>query len=163
MQSGALTKAAAENSVLLVQRWILARLRDQTFFELGALNRAIRVLLDALNDRPLKKLGVSRRVLYEQLDRPALRPLPATRYVLARWKRCRVNILCGLPPYVVSEHVIEDQSRKRAVRGHITCGVYNARRNAMSPVSSRQRFVGRSSCTSQSASALAFISRSTSA
>ena len=54
-------KAAAENSVLLVQRWILARLRDQTFFELGALNRAIRVLLDALNDRPLKKLGVSRR------------------------------------------------------------------------------------------------------
>ena len=85
-------KAAAENSVLLVQRWILARLRDQTFFELGALNRAIRVLLDALNDRPLKKLGVSRRALYEQLDRPALRPLPATRYVLARWKRCRVNI-----------------------------------------------------------------------
>ena len=92
MQSGALTKAATENSVLLVQRWILARLRDQTFFELGALNRAIRVLLDALNDRPLKKLGVSRRALYQQLDRPALRPLPATRYVLARWKLCRVNI-----------------------------------------------------------------------
>ena len=46
--------AAAENSVLLVQRWIPARLRDQTFFELSALNRAIRVLLDALNDRPLK-------------------------------------------------------------------------------------------------------------
>ena len=94
-------KAAAENGVLLVQRWILARLRDQTFFELGALNRAIRVLLDALNDRPLKKLGVSRRALYEQLDRPALRPLPATRYVLARWKLCRVNIFCGLPRYVV--------------------------------------------------------------
>ncbi len=85
-------KAAAENSVLLVQRWILARLRDQTFFDLGALNRAIRVLLDALNDRPLKKLGVSRRALYEQLDRPALRLPPATRYVLARWKVCRVNI-----------------------------------------------------------------------
>ena len=94
-------KAAVENAVLLAQRWILARLRDQTFFELGALNRAIRVLLDALNDRPLKKLGVSRRALYEQLDRPALRPLPATRYVLARWKPCRVNILCGVPPYVV--------------------------------------------------------------
>ena len=72
--------------------WILARLRDQTFFELGALNRAIRVLLDELNDRPMKKLGVSRRALYEQLDRPALRPLPATRYVLAHWKLCRVNI-----------------------------------------------------------------------
>ena len=85
-------KAAAENGVLLVQRWILARLRDQTFFELGALNRAVRVLLDELNDRPLKKLRVSRRALYEQLDRPALRPLPTTRYVLACWKWCRVNI-----------------------------------------------------------------------
>ena len=85
-------KAAVEGSVLLAQRWILARLRDQTFFELGPLNAAIRVLLDALNDRPMKKLGVSRRALHEQLDRPALRPLPATRYVLAHWKLCRVNI-----------------------------------------------------------------------
>ena len=85
-------KAAVENSVLVAQRWILARLRDQTFFDLGALNAAIRILLDELNDRPMKKLGVSRRRLYEQLDRPALRPLPAARYVLAHWKLCRVNI-----------------------------------------------------------------------
>ena len=85
-------KAAVENCVLIAQRWILARLRDQTFFELGPLNAAIRVLLDELNDRPMKKLGVSRRALYEQLDRPALRPLPAARYVLAQWKRCSVNI-----------------------------------------------------------------------
>ncbi len=85
-------KAAVENCVLIAQRWILARLRDQTFFELGALNAAIRDLLDELNDRPMKKLGVSRRALYEQLDRPALRPLPAARYVLAQWKQCRVNI-----------------------------------------------------------------------
>ena len=76
-------KAAVETSVLVTQRWILARLRDQTFFDLGALNTAIRILLDELNDRPMKKLGVSRRRLYEQLDRPALRPLPAARYVLA--------------------------------------------------------------------------------
>ena len=85
-------KALVETSVLVAQRWILARLRDQTFFELGPLNQAIRVLLDELNDRPMKKLGVSRRALYEQLDRPALRPLPAARYVLAHWKLCRVNI-----------------------------------------------------------------------
>ena len=76
-------KAAAEGSVLLAQRWILARLRDQTFFELGALNAALSVLLDQLNDRPMQKLGVSRRALYEQVDRPALRSLPTTRYVLA--------------------------------------------------------------------------------
>ena len=85
-------KAAVENCVLIAQRWILARLRDQTFFALGPLNAAIRVLLDELNDRPMKKLGVSRRALYEQLDRPALRPLPTARYVLAHWKLCRANI-----------------------------------------------------------------------
>ena len=85
-------KAAVETSVLVAQRWILARLRDQTFFDLGALNAAICVLLDQLNDRPLKKLGVSRRVFYEQLDRPALRPLPAARYSLAHWKLRGVNI-----------------------------------------------------------------------
>ena len=85
-------KAKAEVAVQVVERWILARLRDQTFFELGPLNRAIRVLLDELNERPLKKLGVSRRALYEQLDRPALRPLPTARYVLAHWKLSRVNI-----------------------------------------------------------------------
>ena len=79
-------KAAVENCVLIAQRWILARLRDQTFFELGPLNAAIRVLLDELNDRPMKKLGVSRRALYEQVDRPALRSLPTARYVLAHWK-----------------------------------------------------------------------------
>ena len=77
-------KAAAEAAVLLAQRWILARLRDETFFGIGALNQAIRVLLDELNDRPMQKLGISRRALYEQLDRPALRPLPPTRYVLDR-------------------------------------------------------------------------------
>ena len=85
-------KAVVEGSVLVAQRSVLARLRNQTFFSLGALNAAIRVLLDELNDRPMKKLGVSRRALYEPLDRPALRPLPTDRYVLALWKRCRVNI-----------------------------------------------------------------------
>ena len=80
-------KAAVENGVLIAQRWILARLRHQTFFSLDALNRAIRTLLDALNDRPMQQLGVSRRVRYAQLDRPALRPLPAARYVLAVGQR----------------------------------------------------------------------------
>ncbi len=85
-------KAKAEAAVLVAQRWILARLRHETFFSLAALNVAIRALLDELNDRPLQKLGVSRRTLYARLDRPALQPLPATRYVVAQWKPCRVNI-----------------------------------------------------------------------
>lgn len=85
-------KAKAELSVLLVQRWILAVLRNRTFFSLAALNEAIRELLPALNDRPLQKLGVSRRELFEQLDRPALQPLPRSPYELGVWSRPRVSI-----------------------------------------------------------------------
>lgn len=85
-------KPKAELSVLLVQRWILAALRNRIFFSLAELNEAIWELLPQLNDRPLQKLGVSRRELFEQLDRPALTPLPASRYELGVWSRPRVNI-----------------------------------------------------------------------
>ena len=157
-------KAAVEGAVLLAQRWILARLRHETFFSLGALNQAIRVLLDELNDRPMKKLGISRRALYEQLDRPALRPRPATRYVLAHWKLCRVNMFCGLPRYVACERLIKAQSMKRVIRRpHNEVRYLQRVQERHEPCVSRQRLAGLSSCTSQSASALAFISRSTSA
>jgi transposase len=85
-------KAKVESTVLLAQRWILARLRNRTFFSLPELNAAILELLEQLNSRPMQKIGKSRRELFEALDRPALRPLPAARYELARWKLCRVNI-----------------------------------------------------------------------
>ena len=76
----------------VAQRWILAALRDRTFFSLVELNEAIFDKLDALNGRPMQQLGVSRRDLYEQLDRPALKSLPSQRYQMAEWKPCRVNI-----------------------------------------------------------------------
>ena len=83
-------KAKVENGVLQVERWILARLRHQQFFSLGELNLSIRALLTKLNDRPLKVLGVSRRELYERVDRPALGPLPESRYEMGEWKKVRV-------------------------------------------------------------------------
>ena len=85
-------KAKVEACVLLAQRWILAALRDRTFFSLAELNQAIRELLPILNARPMQKLKRSRRELFEELDRPALRPLPVDRYEIGRWKTCRVNI-----------------------------------------------------------------------
>ena len=85
-------KAKVEGAVLIAQRWILAVLRDRTFFSLSELNAGIREALDKLNHRPMKKLGVSRRELFEKLDQPALNPLPGKRYEMAEWKRCRVNI-----------------------------------------------------------------------
>ncbi|MDQ3349801.1 MAG: IS21 family transposase, partial [Acidobacteriota bacterium] len=80
-------KPKVEVSVQIAQRWILAVLRHRTFF-----NAAIHTCLDGVNARPMQIVGVSRRALFEQLDRPALRPLPASRYELATWKPCRVNI-----------------------------------------------------------------------
>jgi transposase len=85
-------KAKVEVAVLLAQRWILAALRDRTFFSLAELNQAIRERLPELNDRPMKTLAVSRRQLYDRIDRPALRPLPADRYQIAEWRWGRVNI-----------------------------------------------------------------------
>jgi transposase len=85
-------KAKVESMVQVTQRWILARLRNRTFFTLADLNAAIRVLLGDLNERRMQKIGKSRRELWEQLDRPALKPLPERRYEQAEWKTCRVNI-----------------------------------------------------------------------
>lgn len=83
-------KAKAENGVLQVTRWILARVRHEKFFSLRELNARIRQLLVALNDRPMKVVGLSRRELFERVDRPALSPLPRTRYEVAIWKDVRV-------------------------------------------------------------------------
>ncbi|HZD91758.1 MAG TPA: IS21 family transposase, partial [Pseudolabrys sp.] len=85
-------KAKVEVGVQVVGRWILARLRHRRFFSLFDLNAAIRALLADLNDRPMRGWGTSRRALFEQLDGPALQPLPAEPYEYAEWKRCRVNL-----------------------------------------------------------------------
>jgi transposase len=85
-------KPKVEGSVLLVQRWILARLRNRRFFSLAELNKAIAELLVDLNNRPFKKLPGCRRSAFEALDAPALRPLPAQRYAIGRWKTAKVHI-----------------------------------------------------------------------
>lgn len=86
-------KAKVEAGVQVAQRWIVAALRHRKFFSLADLNEAIAELLDKLNRRPFRKRPeASRATLFEQLDRPALRPLPAERYVIAQWKTVRANI-----------------------------------------------------------------------
>ena len=84
-------KAKAEAGVLLVERWILAALRKQTFFNIGELNQAIRELLTKLNSRRFRKMSGSRLQLFEQIDRPALSPLPVERFTFAKWKWSRVS------------------------------------------------------------------------
>ena len=86
-------KAKVEVAVQVAQRWILARLRHETFFSLAALNTRIRALLADLNARPMKGYGgSSRHDLFTHFDQPALRPLPAERFIYTEWRQARVNI-----------------------------------------------------------------------
>jgi transposase len=75
-----------------VERWILARLRHHSFFSLAELNREIRHLLQVLNNKPFKKLPGSRQSLFEEMEKPALKPLPATPYEFAHWKKATVHL-----------------------------------------------------------------------
>jgi transposase len=86
-------KAKVEQAVLIVERWLLGRLRHRTFYGLAELNAAIADLMTHLNEvRPMRRLGVTRRELLEQIDRPALKSLPAEPYEFSEWKTCRVGI-----------------------------------------------------------------------
>jgi transposase len=85
-------KAKVESGVLIAERWVLAALRHRTFFSLAEANAAITERVAWLNARPFKKLPGSRQSMFEELDRPALRPLPARPYEYATWKVARVNI-----------------------------------------------------------------------
>jgi len=85
-------KAKVENAVLVAERWIVAALRKRTFHSLAEINEAIWELLDRINNRKFKAIDATRRELFERLDKPALRPLPLTRYVYGEWKKATVNI-----------------------------------------------------------------------
>jgi transposase len=85
-------KSKVEVGVQVVQRWILARLRNRRFFSLAELNSAIRELVADINSRPMRGWNTTRRALFEQFDRPALMSLPPTAYEYAEWKRCRVSL-----------------------------------------------------------------------
>jgi transposase len=121
--------------VQLAERWIIAVLRHERFTSLGALNERIAELVERLNDRPFKKMEGTRRSLFEEIDRPALTPLPATRYEFATWKRARVNIdyhvevdrhyysvpytlACDVVDVRVSATTVEVYSKNRRVTAH---------------------------------------------
>jgi len=85
-------KSKVEVGVQVVERWILARLRNRIFFSLAELNRAILKLLEELNHRQMEHLERSRLELFEELDQPALRSLPEKAFEYATTKNTRVNI-----------------------------------------------------------------------
>lgn len=87
-------KAKAEVGVLIAERWVLARLRRSIFFSRHDLGVRVAELREEMNDRIMRSYGKSRRQLYEEWDRPALKPLPASRYIVPDWRVARVSIDC---------------------------------------------------------------------
>ena len=134
-------KAKAEVAVQIVERWIMARLRHQTFFTLAALNQAIRLLLDDLNQRPFKKLPGTRLSQFEQLDKPSLRALPAQPYQYADIKQARVHIDYHIE-YDKHYYSVPHPLVKQAVEVHATDSLvvicHQGQRVASHPRSRRQ-------------------------
>ena len=85
-------KAKVEVAVQIAERWILARLRNETHFSLDALNARIAELLEELNGRTMRVYQTSRQALFDKIERQALRPLPADAFTYGEWKTARINI-----------------------------------------------------------------------
>jgi len=85
-------KAKVEGGVLIVSRWILARLRNHKFYSLAELNAVIKSLLEDLNNRRFKKLPGSRRSTFLSIDKPALQQLPKDKYQFAEIKKATVHV-----------------------------------------------------------------------
>jgi transposase len=85
-------KGKVEKGVQDAERWVLAALRNHTFFSLSEFNRSVMAKMAELNDKPFQKMDGTRRILFETIDHPALKPLPLEPYELAEWSKARVNI-----------------------------------------------------------------------
>lgn len=141
-------KAKAEVAVQIVERWILARLRHHTFFTLAELNQAIERLLVELNQRPFKKLPGCRKSQFEQIDKPALKPLPAHPYQYVDIKLARVHIDYHVEYdkhyYSVPHHLVKQQVEVQADSNLIRIYAHG-KRVASHPRSARKG--GHSTCT----------------
>ena len=85
-------KAKVEAGVRFAQTYILGRLRHLTFFSLAECNAAITLVMQRMNERPMRNLGLSRRDLFEAIERDVLIALPADDWEFAEWRRARVNL-----------------------------------------------------------------------
>ena len=129
-------RAKVESAVQVVERLILAHLRNRRFFWLGRLNEAIRQYLEQLNDRPFQKLPGTRRQAYSSLDKPALKPLPPVRYEFAKWKKARVNVDYHVQiekcyysvPYQLARQQVDVRITATTVRCSITAAEWRATR-----------------------------------
>lgn len=115
-------KAKVEQGVLLAERWIIAVLRHHEFTSMTELRLAIRPLVERLNNRTMKKIGKSRRQVFDEVEKAALKPLPTEPYELCAWKKAGVNIDYHIEfdDHYYSVHYTYYTSRKRKVEVRAT-------------------------------------------
>jgi transposase len=128
-------KAKVEKGVQTVENWLMAPLRKRQFFSIAEINEALWERLEDLNTRPMQHFEKSRREMFEELDKPVIRPLPRRRFEIAEWKKVKVNIDYHVVfnkhyysvPYTLihkrmeiraTEHVVEIFYRTRRVSSH---------------------------------------------
>jgi transposase len=123
-------KAPVETGVQIVERWVLAPLRHRQFFSLEEVEAAIQVCVAEVNRRPFQKREGCRLSVFQECERPVLRPLPPARYDFAIWKKARVNIDYHIEVekslYSVPYHLIHQQVDVRI--GTTTVAVYHRNR-----------------------------------
>jgi len=85
-------KAAVEAGVRFAQSYIIGRLRNVSFFSLAECNTAIAVAVERMNSREMRRLGMSRRQLFEAIERPVMQALPQDDFEYAEWHLARVGI-----------------------------------------------------------------------
>jgi transposase len=85
-------KAKVEVGVQIAERWLLARIRNERFTSLGALNARLVELTADLNGRTMRAYKASRRDLFDRLDKPALAPLPDEPFEATEWKKVGLNV-----------------------------------------------------------------------
>lgn len=131
-------KPKVETGVQIIERWLLAPLRNRSFFSIHELNQVLQMELLTMNHKPFQKLEGCRTGLFESLDKPNLKPLPVHPYEFARWKKAKVNIDCHIQadnnfysvPYQlvhkqldvrISASIIEVFHKSERVASHMLC------------------------------------------
>lgn len=84
-------KSLAENFVRSAYNQIYARIRNQVFYSLEELNHALWEHLDTYNRKNFQGRDHSRQQLFDDIEKPELKPLPVETYELKSFCECKVQ------------------------------------------------------------------------
>ena len=66
--------------------WVIAALRNHVFYSLTDMNAEITKIIERINNKKSRRLGTSRRALFNDKEEALLSSLPPTRYEVVEWR-----------------------------------------------------------------------------